>query len=40
MGKINIYSYASFPVGLLEKYLAGGIGTYTKSAGSDTWTKL
>ena len=26
-------------VSLTEKYLAGGIGTYTRPKGSDTWTK-
>jgi len=29
----------SLPYGLLEKYLAGGIGTYTRSANNSTWTK-
>ena len=35
----NFYS-ASFPGDLSEKYSAGGIGTYTRSSGSNnTWTK-
>jgi len=29
----------SFPGDLRAKYLAGGIGTYTRASGSDTWTK-
>jgi hypothetical protein len=24
---------------LLDKYLAGGIGTYTRESGGGTWTK-
>jgi hypothetical protein len=28
-----------FPGDLRDKYLAGGIGTYTRSSGSSTWTK-
>jgi len=30
---------ASFPIDLGNKYQAGGAGTYTRSAGSNTWTK-
>jgi hypothetical protein len=29
----------TFPGDLIDKYLAGGPGTYTRSAGSNTWTK-
>ena len=29
----------TFPGDLRAKYLVGGIGTYTRTAGSDTWTK-
>jgi len=29
----------SFPGDLRTKYLADGIGTYTRQSGSDTWTK-
>ena len=36
---INLSSAASFPGDLREKYLAGGIGNYTRPAGSYTWTK-
>jgi hypothetical protein len=32
-------SYATFPGDLRAKYLAGGIGTYTRPNGSDTWAK-
>jgi len=28
-----------YPGDLRSKYLAGGIGTYTRPSGSDTWTK-
>jgi hypothetical protein len=31
--------FRSFPGDLDAKYNAGGAGTYTRSAGSDTWTK-
>ena len=35
------FGYSSFPGDLASKYFAvgGGIGTYTRSRGSDTWTK-
>jgi len=36
----NFISTNSFPGDLRVKYLAGGIGTYTRAAGSNTWTKL
>jgi len=29
----------SFPGDLRDKYLAGGIGTYTRENGGSTWTK-
>jgi len=32
-------SFDSFPGDLRTKYLAGGIGTYTRPIGSDMWTK-
>jgi hypothetical protein len=32
-------SNPTFPGDLIAKYMAGGAGTYTRSAGSDTWTK-
>jgi len=32
-------SASSFPGDLSAKYQAGGAGTYTRSAGSNTWTK-
>jgi len=36
----NIVPEDLFPLGdLREKYLAGGIGTYTRASGSTTWTK-
>jgi len=35
----NFSSSNSFPGDLRNKYLAGSIGTYTRSSGSDTWTK-
>ena len=35
---INI-DYGSFPGDLYEKYPAGGIGTYKRAIGGDTWTK-
>ena len=39
MGIVSLSFYLSFPGDLREKYLAGGIGTYTRPAGSETWTK-
>jgi len=36
----NFSTGSSFPGDLREKYLAGGIGTYTRTAGSNTWTKM
>jgi len=30
----------SFPGDLYHKYIANGAGTYTRSAGSNTWTKV
>jgi len=35
----NFSSNNSFPGDLRSKYLNGGIGTYTRVSGSDTWTK-
>ena len=36
----NFHSYTLFPGDLRDKYLAGGIGTYTRPSGSSTtWTK-
>jgi len=35
----NQYYNPSFPGDLRDKYLDGGPGTYTRSSGSDTWTK-
>jgi len=35
----NFSSSNSFPGDLRDKYLAGGIGTYTRASGSETWTK-
>ena len=39
MGTSTNLSYRSFVGDLREKYLTGGIGIYTRPAGSDTWTK-
>ena len=36
----NFGSISTFPGDLRDKYLAGGIGTYTRTAGSDSWTKI
>jgi len=33
------FTAQAFDGDLREKYLAGGVGTYTRSAGSSTWTK-
>ena len=33
------FSNGSFPGDLRDKYLTGGIGTYTRASGSDAWTK-
>ena len=39
-GTSSSVDYDSFPGDLRDKYLAGGIGTYTRPSGSsDTWTK-
>jgi hypothetical protein len=39
-GKINDFNSDAFPGDLYNKYLAGGIGTYTRPNGSsNTWTK-
>ncbi|MDR0487386.1 MAG: leucine-rich repeat domain-containing protein, partial [Treponema sp.] len=37
----TIIEYAGFPSGasLITAYKAGGKGTYTRSSGSNTWTK-
>jgi len=41
MGNITASNLASatFPGDLRDKYLAEGIGTYTRETGSNTWTK-
>jgi len=36
----NFYPSSEFPGDLRGKYLAGGIGTYTRPAGGSTWTKI
>ena len=36
----QLVSYASLPGDLNAKYKAGGPGTYTRQAGSNTWTKV
>jgi len=33
------YGYLDGLGDLRDKYLAGGIGTYTRAGGSNTWTK-
>jgi len=39
-GTINLDFSVFYKLGdLWEKYLAGGIGTYTRTSGSNTWTK-
>jgi len=41
-GTINASDFSAdepFPGDLRAKYLAGGIGTYTRPSGSNTWTK-
>ena len=35
----NFNTFKPFPGDLRDKYLAGGIGTYTRESGSNTWTK-
>jgi len=35
----NLEYVDSFPGDLRDKYLAGGVGTYTREKGSNTWTK-
>jgi len=35
----NNFSSSSFPGDLRNKYLAGGVGTYTRTSGSEVWTK-
>jgi hypothetical protein len=35
----NFNSSTPFPGNLRGKYLAGGIGTYTRASDSDVWTK-
>jgi len=36
---VNIFGTSGFPGDLPAKYKAGGAGTYTRQAGSNTWTK-
>ena len=36
----NFSSRDTFPGDIRNKYLSGGIGTYTRPAGSNTWTKM
>ena len=38
-GTFSTREDTSFPGDLATKYIAGGPGTYTRSRGSDTWTK-
>ena len=39
IGPNSFSDYPTFPGDLLDKYLAGGIGTYTRAPDSYTWTK-
>jgi hypothetical protein len=36
----NVLDASIFPGDLRAKYVAGGVGTYTRPAGSNTWTKV
>jgi len=38
-GTATVATPGNFPGDLMSKYKAGGTGTYTRPAGSDTWTK-